>query len=486
MSLSPALLVHLRNPANIDYIVVLVRVGNFGSYATELLASRDYYDAVNDRQWHGVIDSDVVLESALGSSRSVGDCYISAHNWYRSDVSYYDGTACVIYIGDARWAFSEFEVLASPMLRSLQTMDDGYWRMEFTKSVASLKKAMTSPMIPDGSPGAVNTPIGFGRIRNAEPVLIDAVNRIYAIGFNEPTSGLVIRDRGVQLASNQWQWHTALGGAANTVFRLLYTPAGAITVDFDTPGALTLPAVLSYVALYAGTWLPNPSAALVGFAAEFIKADIQPTVWVSKPQEMSGQALLDEFLEQCEIYQRVTPAGALEFVYLDYININVLPVALAISSDDILDGTLTVIGYEPAYRRIIHRHNRNQTVQTDFASSVTLADRHRWGQAHLDNTTIYTAATENDLFASDLTIETSLWSASRESYRRAEKHEKQRRRWSVSVHGGAAFMIREGDVVSVTDSLVEPSEFWGARYFVERVAHNYTALVSDLELIGAN
>lgn len=486
MSLSPALLAHLRNPANIQYIVVLVRVGNFNGYATELLATRDYYDAVNDRQWHGVIDSDVVLESALGSTRSAGDCYVTAHEWYRNDASYYDGTACVIYIGDTRWAFSAFEVLASPLLRSLQTMDDGYWRLEFTEVVVSLKAAMTSPMIPDGSPDAINTPIGFGRVRNAEPVLIDAVNFIYAIGFNVPTSGLVIRDRGVMLASNQWQWHTALGGATNTVFRLLYTPAGTITVDFDTPTALSLPAVLGYVTAYAGNWVANPSAALIGFAAEFIKTDIQPTVWVSKPHEMSGQTLLDEFLEQCEIYQRTTSAGALEFVYLDYTNINVLPIALTVSQDDILGGSLKVLGYESAHQRITHRHNRNQTVQSDFATSVALADRRKWGQEYFDSTSIYTNASENDLFASDLVIETSLWSASRELQRRANKHAKQRRRWSVSVHSGLALMVCEGDVVKVIDPLVEYVEVWGALYFVERVSHNYTTLITDLELIGAN
>lgn len=484
MALSSGLLAHLKNPANRPYIVVLLQIGATpNGYAAVRLSTQAYYDGTNGLHWDDCLTNDIVIESGLSSNSAVGDCEAAGFVWPRTDLAYYDGEPVTVYIGDIRWLFNAFEVLAKPLVERVVPLTDNHWRIELTEAFPQLLTAMTSPL-----QGIVPTPIGFGAVRNASPVLIDPLTLTYSIGFNVPCTNVAVRDRGVDITA--WSYVSSIPGASGTNIRLAAAPAGQITADFDTPGYQTLPQILQYALVYAGEYIPLPqlTASLQGFAAEWIKDDIRPSVWVDDPTKMSGQDLIEQILANNDLCMRRNTDGALEFVYLDYTNIAVMTPDLVLVPDDILDGSLKVLDTEPAYKTVTLDYVKNWTQMAggDFAGSVSVSDRAKYGKEFLYSNAVATSAHESPLFSATLQKGVTLDSPAREQARLVAKHSKQRRVWAATVHGGLGLSLRVGAVVGVDDPLVPQPELGVAKFFVRRLEHNYGDLTTALELLEAN
>ncbi|OQX12805.1 MAG: hypothetical protein BWK73_13905 [Thiothrix lacustris] len=308
----------LLDPRNQRYRATLIEIhADSGLYR---LATQPYFQP--DGAWDDLLLDEVVVESALDASVSVGDFTFSDDYRTHWGVEDFYGRPCRVWLGDTRWARDAFVQIADLVIDHIQRQDDGVYRVTFTDSMPLLEEKIIGTKV-NGQP----MPVAYGSPRNVTPIMTDYLTRVYRFSESALTAISAVRDR---------------GKTPSTITKLL--PTGSVKIGVNVAGTITgdvtaAPTFLRDVvaALLTRAGIATTAASIVmrrfptaypnGYPLD-IYIDDQPTY----------RDLLQSICESCGASLAREANGAYS---LTYITFDSTP-SLTLTSDDILPILRTV------------------------------------------------------------------------------------------------------------------------------------------------
>lgn len=444
----------LYDPRNQRHRVTLVEIhADSGVYR---LATQPYFQP--SAAWDDLLLDDIIVESSLEASVSVGDFSLSddyrAH-WGSED---FYGRPCRIWLGDARWARSQFVQLADLVIDHIQRVDDGVYRVSFTDSIPQLEEGASGAIV-NGQP----MPVVYGSPRNVSPVMTDYMTLTYRFADSPLAAISAVRDRGRTPAS-----FTRLLSTASV--RMGVNIAGTVTGDISTAKTL-LRDVVADLLTRSGIATTPASITMRRFPAAYPNG--YPVDWVIADQPSYRDALASV----CAACGASLTRNEIGGYVLTYQTLTGTPAA-SLASDDLTE--IEEEGRDGVYKTIECSYHRNWTVQpaSDLAGGVPLADVKKYGAEYYG---VLTAQTNYSGSLHDGTLKHGILSglaeAQAEAQRLAQRYAVPRRRWRVEATQ-AAIEINAGDLVSVHDSAL------AATGLVISAAKNYTDLTATLEIVA--
>ncbi|MBL4656249.1 MAG: hypothetical protein JKY33_10555 [Bacteroidia bacterium] len=193
-----------------------------------LFSTRSYISATTDtkpnRYFEGIIKGSVKIVDAVDKA-TIGDIDLindgSHTDWFNLS---WRGFPIKIYLGDARWSFSNFRIVANGIIGGISAPSVDTFKFSVLNSSEALKVSI----------GREISPVVIGKVYNIRPVLINAGSLIYKVS-SAKTSGLdsitslVVRDNGVVLVVVTDYTVDLVTGE----FTLVSAPAGQITCDVE-------------------------------------------------------------------------------------------------------------------------------------------------------------------------------------------------------------------------------------------------------------
>lgn len=221
-------------------------------------------------------------------------------------------------------------------------------------------------------------PLSYGRVFNVAPPLVDSANLIYQVHAGAIDDVPAVYDRGVALAKvvgapvpGQYQVD-----AANGTFKLGGTPAGTITADVEgsaSPSYIEQVAdiVRRILSERAGLDASEINAASFSDFNALVTAPVG--VWVGTDAAMTDE-ILDEILAACGCF------GGFNRLGLFSVGLVAEPDGIPAASFDAVairaaERVPLPASVDPVAWRVQVGYQRNYTVQTDLAGSVTAARR---------------------------------------------------------------------------------------------------------------
>lgn len=194
---------------------------------TKYISNRGYCTATTDTPANQYFEDLIVGEITISESMSevaFGSVYIaddgSTDDWL--DLVW-TGYSFKAYLGDARWKFSNFRLVADMLNAGLTSPDKDRLKYEFyDKSAALLSEEI----------GGEDSPVLFGQVINIPAKLIDSATLLYKLhsGIIVKNGYDIIRDNGIVLTDvTHYQMDEA-----NGEFTLLTSPVGQVTADIRT------------------------------------------------------------------------------------------------------------------------------------------------------------------------------------------------------------------------------------------------------------
>jgi hypothetical protein len=471
MSLSSTLIAHLRQPQNAPYVCALVEIGISYPFDPLKLSTRSY------EGYRDAIIGDLIVDAALDAPYSAGDfeiSYTAGLDSYPLESILWADVPCNIYAGDVRWDRSQFELLVPARVEHVEIVSKERLRINTTTRQYSLD-------LPIGTPtrNGIPTPWSVGAVRNAEPVLVDAAQLIYSMGFHYGLSGVVVRDRGVQISS--WAYTNTTPGATGTNIKLTTAPAGVITVDYNVTNVMTMP---QFIAEMFAITVTQARERMLGFAADWIKDTILISGYERNPLDTTWEAAIRAITDSVELYMTLDEGGLPTLRYLDYTNVAAMPVTAAITPDAVELGGVRQQGWERGYSTIELKTSKNYRQQTgsDLAGAAM-------GMARYYGEEWFVTSTEPTLFGDKsqgiYRKTASLADPARELARLQRKYSKDRRRWSVSAMPSLIGVV-PGDLVSCSVAPIPQPQLGAPRFFVESVRLNLSNLRSTITMLEAD
>lgn len=220
--------------------VVLVEAEAFsaGSAVTRYMSNRGFVSTPGDSPANTAYD-DIVIElpgirSAMAdvlrgrSLVSFGDLDIDNSGGLRDSwlLDAWDGRSLRIFLGDASWPKADFRQLFNGVAEDIQARDNATLTLRLRDRQRLLDVPMQTTFV-GGSGSAVfqRIPIGYGEVKFAEPVLIDAATNTYQLHDGQIQSIDAVYIDGAATAA-----YTA--DLANGKLSLAAAPTGRVTVDF--------------------------------------------------------------------------------------------------------------------------------------------------------------------------------------------------------------------------------------------------------------
>jgi len=135
------------------------------------------------------------------------------------------GQTIKVFIGDPTWPRDNFIEKFIGLSKSIDPIDDNRARITFSDYSATLTTPVLTNLVSSGTNKDVFKPRCFGQCFNIEPVLLDAVTRIYQINDGAIQAVSQVRESGFIIASTNY---------------IVNLTAGTITINKNVTGRLTL------------------------------------------------------------------------------------------------------------------------------------------------------------------------------------------------------------------------------------------------------
>jgi hypothetical protein len=444
----------LLDPRNQRYRATLIEIhADSGLYR---LATQPYFQP--DAIWDDLLIDEVIVESALDASVSVGDFTFSDDYRAHWGSENFYGRPCRVWLGDTRWARSAFVQIADLVIDHIKRKDDGVFSVAFTDALPLLEEKIIGLKV-NGQP----IPVVYGSPRNVSPIMTDYLTRTYRFSESALTAISTVRDRGKTPA---------------TITKLL--PAGSVKIGVNVAGTITgdvtatptyLRDVVASLLTRAGIATTAASITMRRFPAAYpngypldIYIDDQPTY----------RDLLQTICEACGASLAREANGTYS---LTYVTLDGMP-SLTLTSDDILE--ISEESREPVYKQITINYNKNYTVQSasELAGGVSMADVKKYGSDYygtLTATTNYGGSLHDGTLTHD--ILSGQAEAQAEAERLAERYAVPRRKWRISATQ-TAINVQVGDLITIADPALS------SVVLVVAVSKNNTDLTADLECIA--
>lgn len=226
-------------------------------------------------------------------------------------------------------------------------------------------------------------PLAYGHAFNISPALVDSTDLIYQVHDGAISDVPNVWDRGVALAkvggapaAGQYQVNAAAG-----TFKLGATPAGTVTCD--AKGDASLSGYVDVVAdivrrvLIAKGGLASGEIDSASFDRLRTKTPGAVGIWIG-PEPRNVDQVVDELLAGVGAFGGFSRAGAFAVGLVESALAEPISAPVATySEEDILDLRRISLpeGLDPLAWRVLVGWQRNYTVQTDFAASVSAARR---------------------------------------------------------------------------------------------------------------
>jgi hypothetical protein len=214
----------------------------------------------------------VWTQGKSGSSSSFGSIEIDNQDGRYDDVAGQDrrDQIATIVAVPAGGAYDDGEVVATAVVDRVEAVGESAIRFTLKDGIVTLKRALQlrrfAPWADDGV-AFTTLPIALGALRNVNPPLEDAVNRIYRLGDGAVTNIVAVRDKGALLDPNSSppQYVPALDAQG---LQLQTNAVGLLTVDMSSEGDQIIIPGAADVLAGAGelTAWPNPALAPTGWA----------------------------------------------------------------------------------------------------------------------------------------------------------------------------------------------------------------------------
>lgn len=444
----------LLDPRNQRYRATLVEIhADSGLYR---LATQPYFQP--DAAWDDLLTDEIIVESALGASITVGDfTFVDDYRTHWGSEDFY-GRPCRIWLGDTRWSRSAFVQIADLMIDHIQRLDDGVFRVTFTDAMPALEEKITGVLV-----NSQPVPVVFGSPRNVTPIMTDYLTRTYRFSESALTAISAVRDRGKTPAAS-----TKLLSTGSV--KIGVNVAGTITGDV-TAAPTYLRDVVAALLTRAGITTTAASIAMRRFPAAYPNGYPLDLFIVDQP---SYRDLLNTICEACGASLAREADGTYSLTYESFDGEPVI----TLTSDDILE--ISEESREQVYKTIVVNYAKNWTVQTasELAGGVAMPDVKKYGSEYygtLTAQTNYGGSLHDGTLTHD--ILSGLSEAQAEAERLAKRYAKPRRRWRISATQ-TAIAVRAGDLVAVNDPALSGS------VLVVAMSKNNTDLTVDLEVIA--
>ena len=309
--MSPEYKEWLLNPDNNDFRTMLLELVHS---AGKVYLSTLPYMTKDGTPYDSWLVSFPVIEEFLYTNTTVGD--FTAINTFDPDTWQslnFTGKECNFFFGDIRWEREQFHPVASAVISSV-TRDDFEFSFDLVDRGFLLEEKI--PMETISGESTALTPLAFGTIFNARPVLTDYASQTYSVGC-VGGSGLVLKDNGVPVGFTS--------NDLNDKITLDSTPHGELTFGVKS-GYGDIQTVANHI-LGLGGFQPVTT---YGLAAWQNLADIG--LWLDG--EKTYSEVLDLITNSLGCWWRLTPLGTVEIV-----SDQNPPIDLTLTTDDFV--TLT-------------------------------------------------------------------------------------------------------------------------------------------------
>ena len=425
----------LTSPGSIRCVLVEAVVYSSGGEVTRYLASTNYVSTQTDTPpntaYLPLIRGGVSISEELSidgtASMSYGD--IEVHNIDGSLDSWLDDVwtnrPVNVYVGDVRWAKSEFRHVFSGATASIGSREPTTLNLQLRDKLQRLNTPLSEQILGGTTDNKDQlVPLCFGEVHNVEPLLVDSATLKYKV-HNGPIERIIeVRDNGVPVGFTPQ--------VSSGTFTLTAAPAGTITASVqgdknptysNDVGSLIKRIVTGY-GKDADRFLYT-DLDLVGFSA-FISAHPQPVgVYIASKQNV---------LETCSALAASLGAhlvmggdGRLKIVK---IHLPAVGSVTEVGPDDMELGSIQVASRSDVVASIKLGYCRNYLVQDNLTTGIPEAHKDLYRKEWLTTTStnssvayVYKLSTEVDqadtllLTQNDATLEASrrlsIWSNQR-------------------------------------------------------------------------
>ena len=231
----------LNSSESIRCLLVEVGVYSSGAESTRYISSANYISAATDTPPNTAylplikgslsVSEDLSIDGS--ASMSYGDVEInnidgSLDSWLE-DV--WTNRPITVFVGDVRWAKSEFRQVFSGTVASISSREAGTLNLQLRDKLQRLNTPMSEQTLGGTTDNKDQViPLCFGEVHNVEPLLTDPATLTYQV-HNGPIERVIeVRDNGVPVSFT--------ASLTTGKFSLAAKPAGTITVSIqgDKPG----------------------------------------------------------------------------------------------------------------------------------------------------------------------------------------------------------------------------------------------------------
>jgi len=318
---------------------------------------------------------DDVLASDIAFSRRLSGALTGRSSVSRGDLTLYndgsldawlgfwfDGQPARLYLGSPVWSRDEFRLIFKGASSGVRTARNSMVLGLRDGSIA-LDREFDRSVIGSGPNAQTRSPLSFGRIFNASPVLVDTANHIYQVHDGALTDVLEVRDRGVVVPVDK--------DLPNGRFSLQAAPAGEITCDIVAAGSLTAVGVAEDILTRAGVF------DRAGLTELEVAAPFEVGLYVDK--DLKFLVAMDQVLGAVGAYWFFDRFGV--FTVGRMAEPVGLPDLHLVDDDIDLRGLSVKREFKPL-SSVVLGYRKNHKVQTSLAGSLTESDIDLYARAH--------------------------------------------------------------------------------------------------------
>ena len=354
------------------------------------MATHSFVSLPTDTPANTVYDDLIVsvpsIQSQVGMSFGVGNIDLvndgSLDVWLNDA---WDGRGLSLLIGDPTWARDDFRQIASLVTEAFEVVNNNKMRIRVRDKREKLNVNAQNNYYTSGEAFGKPIPLTVGQVFNITPVLINASTHQYQVHDGQINAISQVRDSGVPVSFT--------ANLSTGTFVLSSQPSGVITCDVQgaKPSGTYLTKTADIVEyLVKREALVSSDLDAASFTA--FNTTVPYILGAYIPSRANLISVIDKITASTGSYWLFNRAGKMVLWQLD----DVTGTAIAsFDADDVLDNTFNFIDSELPYARAAIGYQKNHTIQTALAGSVSEANRNLYSVvnqvAKSDNTAILTA-----------------------------------------------------------------------------------------------
>jgi hypothetical protein len=398
----------LRDPSAVRVLLAELHHAN----GVEYVATRPYIskpaDSLSNQPFNDVLASAVDVSTRLDAQVDLGDIKLTddGHLTHWREYSW-AGWPVVLRLGDSRWSYDDFRVIANQINAGISSARRGEIVMGIYDATAQLDTPIERDLI-NGQP----VPLVFGSVFGGVAMRVNTTELRYRASWL-PVTGLVVRDGTGPVIS-----HTS-GYSNGSFVASAYSPrtlSCEITEPHNTPAL-----IISWVANHYGITV-DPALALPSVS-----------VGLRYDGDVSGRQILDDVCSAIGAFWQINLLGQLTVQRLEAPGVP----DLIIDADDIEYGRIALVATEQPWRSLSVNYGRNYNVLSEVAGSIEDTDPALAERLRTENQTVtQTQALPSYPLAEEVTRDLALTNATdatAECARLLALRSVQRERWELTI-----------------------------------------------------